>query len=322
MTALTRLIRVFVAVGLTAIVLWTSHPSAVAAAAAGAKLSWIGAAVALVAIDRTLMAYRWLILLCALAPGTRPPFGAVLRIFFVSTFVGTFLPSLGGDVYRAYSLARLHVSGVESAASVLMDRVLGALSILVCGVAALAVAPHLPLSTGVYATLGVAAGACAVAAAIVFHDRAGSAALAIAARLPGARVRRVAAGLTDAVRRYARYHAQLGHVLALSIGVQVLRILQAWCLGLSLGMTASIGAYFVFIPIILLIMLLPITINGLGTSQLAFVWLFQQAAVPAPQAFALSILFVALGVVGNLPGGLLYATAPAGRPDTVPEGRR
>jgi len=29
--------------------------------------------------------------------------------------------------------------------------------------------------------------------------------------------------------------------------------------------------------------------------------------VPEAEAFALSVLFVALGVVGNLPGGLLYA---------------
>ena len=32
-----------------------------------------------------------------------------------------------------------------------------------------------------------------------------------------------------------------------------------------------------------------------------------RAGVPAAQAFTLSVLFVALGVVGNLPGGLLYA---------------
>lgn len=35
-------------------------------------------------------------------------------------------------------------------------------------------------------------------------------------------------------------------------------------------------------------------------------WLFSRAGVGDPQAFALSVLFVALGVVGNLPGALLY----------------
>ena len=61
-------------------------------------------------------------------------------------------------------------------------------------------------------------------------------------------------------------------------------------------------------PLILLVMLLPVTFNGIGTSQAAFVWFFGRAGVAAPVAFALSVLFVALGVVGNLPGGFLYAS--------------
>ena len=104
-------------------------------------------------------------------------------------------------------------------------------------------------------------------------------------------------------------------MLAASAGVQALRIVQAYCLGRALGIEADLTVYFAFIPIILLIMLLPLTVNGLGTSQAGFVWFFTRAGVSSAPAFALSILFVALGVVGNLPGGLLYAMkglSPAG----------
>ena len=38
--------------------------------------------------------------------------------------------------------------------------------------------------------------------------------------------------------------------------------------------------YFILIPIVLLIMLLPVTVSGLGTSQGAFVWLFGAIGVP------------------------------------------
>jgi len=89
--------------------------------------------------------------------------------------------------------------------------------------------------------------------------------------------------------------------------VQVLRIVQAYLLGLAVGITQPLSTYVAFIPLILLVMLLPVTVNGLGTSQAAFVWFFGQAGVGRAEAFALSILFVALGIVGNLPGGLLYA---------------
>ena len=64
--------------------------------------------------------------------------------------------------------------------------------------------------------------------------------------------------------------------------------------------------YFALVPIILLIVLMPITINGIGTTQAGFVWLFGRAGVASAPAFALSVLFLAIAVVGNLPGGLLY----------------
>jgi uncharacterized membrane protein YbhN (UPF0104 family) len=92
----------------------------------------------------------------------------------------------------------------------------------------------------------------------------------------------------------------------MSVGVQMVRVIQAWCLGRALGIETGLVMYFIFIPIVLLIMLLPITVSGLGTSQGAFGWLFGSIGVPAAAAVALSILFVALGVVGNLPGGILY----------------
>lgn len=305
---LSRLFRIAVAIALTAYLIWKAHPSDVLHAAGGADWRWIAAAVALLLADRTLMAYRWMVLLCALTPGSRPPFRAVLRIFFVSTFVGTFLPSVGGDLYRAYSLARLRVSGAESAASVLMDRVLGVMSIVVVGVAALVPGPPAARNPGILVTLALASAACLVAAAAVFSDRAAAAGQALAARLPWPRGARIGARLLEAIRRYARHHGDLLNVLAMSVAVQAVRIVQAYCLGRALGIDAGLAMYFVFIPIVLLIMLLPVTISGLGTGQGAFGWLFGTIGVPAPAAMALSILFIALGVFGNLPGGILYVT--------------
>lgn len=305
--SLSRAVRLSVAIALTAYVIWAAEPRQVAAAARGADLRWIGAAVALVFADRALMAWRWIDLLAALSPGSRPPFAVVLRIFFVSTFVGTFLPSVGGDVYRAYSLSRHDVRMSESAASVLVDRMLGVLSIVLLGAAAVAAAPHLARDPRVVAALAAAGAVCLVAALAIFSGTAASVAQRAAGRLQHPALPRLILKMTDAVRRYANHRGELVRVLAVSIAVQVLRVLQAYCLGRALGIVLPLSAYLVFVPIILLVMLLPITVNGLGTSQIAFVWLFTPAGVPEASAVALSLIFVALGAVGNLPGAVLYA---------------
>ena len=304
---LSRALRIAVALGLTAYVVWRSNPAAILQVSGRADLRWIALAVALVVFDRALNAYRWLVLLRALTPGSRPPLGAILRVFFVSSFVGNFLPSVGGDVYRAYQLSQLQVRPAEAAASVLMDRVLGVLSMVVVAAGAFALIRDVDVP-GVVPALLVTAAGCGVAAAAVFSERTAAFGVALAQRVPSARVHHVARGLSEAIRRYDHHHAALLTVLTISVFVQGLRVVQAYCLGRSLGMTEPIPLYFAFIPLITLIMQIPVTVGGLGTTQLAFQRFFGYAGVAAPQAVALSILFLALGTIGNLPGGLLYAT--------------
>ncbi len=255
------------------------------------------------------MAYRWLVLLRPFSGSGGPRFGAVMRIFFVSTFVGTFLPaSVGGDAVRAYALAKEGVDAPASVVSVLMDRMLGVLSLLVVAVVGLIFARQMAHDPLVLTALAATALVCAATAAVVFSARADALAQKAAGWLPWEKVRALAARLLAAVQVYATRHGDLANVLAGSVGVQMLRIVQAYFLGLALGITQPLTTYLALVPLILLVMLLPVTINGLGTSQLAFVWAFAQTGVPGAQSFPLSVLFVALGAVGNLPGSVLYAT--------------
>ncbi|PYR92846.1 MAG: hypothetical protein DMF84_11295 [Acidobacteria bacterium] len=291
-----RLFRIIVAVGLTAFLFYKSHPTDVVRAAAGADLRWIGLAIALVLIDRTLMALRWIDLLSALTPGSRPRFSIVLRIFFVSSFVSNFVPSVAADMYRAYALSRYDVHLAESTASVLMDRMLGVLSLVIVGLVALPFAREIASDRGLIAGLGMAFLACAMAGVVVFSERAARVVVALASSVPSNRLHRVTASLTEMTR-----------VLVMSVLVQAIRVVQAWCLGQALGIDLPLVMYLALVPAIVLVMQLPITVNGLGTTQWAFEALFvPRGAAPAP-VFALSILFLALGVIGSLPGGLLYA---------------
>lgn len=308
-----KIFRLVLALVLTGVVFYTANPSRILAAAAGADWTWIAAAVALVLVDRTLMAMRWIELLVALAPGSRPPLGTVLRVFFVSSFVSNFVPSVGADLYRAYELSRYDVHLAESTASVLMDRALGVLSVVVVAAVALPFATVEGRQELLLILLFVGA-VCAVAAAVVFSERAATLVRSTAERVPVTLLHRVTAALVDAVRSYATHHAAVTRVLLLSILVQIFRVIQAWCLGHALGVMLPLTTYFAFIPLIVFIMQIPITPNGLGTTQVAFDRFFVPQGAPAPQVAALSILFLGLGILGSLPGGLLYAFSGAKKP--------
>jgi uncharacterized protein (TIRG00374 family) len=312
-----RALRIALAAGLTLLLLWWSDPADVARVALGADWRWLAAAIGLVTVDRGLMAWRWIVLL--------PPdvlrqtaIWPLLRIFFVSTFVGTFLPgSVGGDAVRAWQLSSSpNVRGAIAVASVVMDRLLGvAALIMMAGAGALAMGqvrddPRLTLAILVTAAAAIA-GTFAV-----LSERVAVVALRWMGWLPEA-ISRGAAGVLDALRAYRARRGVVVSVLAASVLVNVLRILQAWMLGRGLSIDAPLGAYFAFVPVILLIMLLPISINGIGTSQAGFVFFFARAGVPEAESFALSVLYLGLGLLGNVPGGFLFATrqkaAAAGR---------
>jgi uncharacterized protein (TIRG00374 family) len=303
----TRATRLLIGLGLTGLALWLAHPSDVLRAASSAHPAWLGAAVLLVVPDRALMAYRWVVLLRAVERGNAVPLLSVLRVFFVSTFLGTFLPSIGGDAARAYGLSRNDFPVADAAASVIMDRVLGAWSLLLFafgGLTLTGVARHDP---AVLTALAITTAGCAAAAAVLYSTAAAATVKRLLSFVPFAALGRTSERLFDSIRRYGQHHAVVANVMAGSLLVQALRILQAYCLGKGLGIEAPLALYVALVPWTLLVMLVPISVNGLGTSQVAFVYLFGLVGVPGAQAFALSVLCIALGAIGNLPGGLIYA---------------
>jgi uncharacterized protein (TIRG00374 family) len=301
---LSTLLRLVVAGALTWYILANAELAEIARILASVSWLPIAAACVLVFVDRFLNAYRSIALLDPVRE-SRPPIVALVRIFFVSTFIGN---TVGTDVTRVWSLSREGVSGSASVASVLMDRLLGVASILIAAVAGLALAPELLSEPRVEWSFAALAAGCALSLAFVFSTRMDDALRSLLVRLPDGAIRRTAARVLDALQAYRGHHGMLGVVLVASIGVQVLRILQAWLLGMSLHAASPIGDYFAFVPIVLLVMLLPITTYGLGTSQLAFAWCFSHSRVPMHEntAYALSVLFIALGLVGNLPGAIWY----------------
>ena len=181
---------------------------------------------------------------------------------------------------------------------------LGVASLLLMGVAGLFLARDLVSNASVVASLAVTAAACALTMAIVFSERGAWAAASRAScrvswQAPGR-------GVIGSVQRYAGTTGSCSCACCSRPSpCRCCGSLQAYCLGRALGITAGLSVYFAFVPLILLVMLLPVTINGLGTSQARFVWFFARAGVAAPPAFALSVLFVGLGMVGNLPGACL-----------------
>jgi hypothetical protein len=112
--------------------------------------------------------------------------------------------------------------------------------------------------------------------------------------------------LSEALSRYRSRRGVLIHVFAWSVAVQLLRIVQAYFLGLGLGLAVPFRYYLVFMPVGLLMLLLPVSVSGFGLPQGVIVWLMRPLGVSDEQSLALSTLIVLTGLAGNLPGLWLW----------------
>lgn len=294
------LIRLAITAAILAILATGIDMGESARAIAAIDLRYLALVLGLVAIDRTVMILRWVLLLRAGGIPITPRDAA--RLFLVSSFVGSFLPAgVGADAARAFGLSRDTTSASEALASVAVDRVLGVLSIVVMSmIGVLAWAPARE-DWRIAATIFALTIACSAvfwasdwlrwAIPDAHHDHT---------------IARRALRLGDAVGRYRGRSGVLAHVMAWSVVVQLLRITQAYFLGLGLGLTVPYSYYLLFMPLGLLMLLLPISISGFGAPQAGFVWMLRPLGVSDAQSFALSTLIVLTGLAGNLPGLWLW----------------
>lgn len=278
-----------------------------AAAAAVVSISrpHLALVLGLVAVDRVIMIWRWVLLLRAAGI----PIGTAdaARLFLTSSFVGSFLPAgVGGDAARAWGLSRVNAKMGDALASVVVDRMLGILSLAAMGAAGLAAwTPDGFDPLRVIAAVLVLALACVAA---FWGDAIVRSAVPVH-RHGGPVVRRLLR-LADAVARYRGHRGALAAVMAWSLLVQVLRIAQAWVLGLGLGLTVPFAYYLLVMPFGLLMLLLPISVSGFGLPQGVLVWLLRPMGVADTTSFALSTLILLTGLAGNLPGLVLWMRRP------------
>jgi uncharacterized membrane protein YbhN (UPF0104 family) len=272
-------------------------------AVAAVSLPHLLLVLALVAVDRSIMILRWILLLRA--SGIAIPTADAVRLFLVSSFVGSFLPAgVGADAARAYGLTRANTAGSEAMASVVVDRLLGITSLVMMAFVGLVTWP----TNQAPWTLPLIVGAAALACIAAFRADDWMRWIIPARRHEGFLTRRVLR-LTDAVGRYRGRRSVLFHVLAWSLAVQLLRITQAYILGVGLGMSVPFTYYLLFMPLALLLLLLPISISGFGLPQGGIVWMLQPMGVPEATSFALSTLILLTGLAGNLPGLFLWLRA-------------
>ena len=95
--------------------------------------------------------------------------------------------------------------------------------------------------------------------------------------------------------------------LLLSFLLQLNVVIHFIFLTKALDIDVPIEAMFFIIPVAIFIMMLPVSINGIGLRETVFVFLFSLFGVPDVEALALAWLAYSFSLAQGILGGMVFA---------------
>lgn len=283
----------------------------------GANIGFLVAATLLMLAASIVRAMRWRIL--AEESGVRyPQFLDYLSIYYAGLFLGAAVPQVAASFAPVVLMTEDGHSWRRAAISILCDRLVETLAILVVAfVAALYLIPDyhrlsaivLLISVGSFAAIGL--GAFLIAKAPGFVER--------FERGPLVKFRKVTDTLQspEAHTLFAGLRSRAGELAFLSFAVAFLQVTVVVLLAESLNLHASIVFLAAVAAMVVLVVMVPISFAGLGSREAILVVLFTAAGEPKDSAVALGVLLFVVGLIARMPGALGWFRRA--RPVPLPE---
>lgn len=267
---------------------------------------------------------KWYILLRA--QGIQIPFRAVLSYTYVGFFFNNFLPAnVGGDLMRGYGLARYTEQAAEAAVSVVVDRIVGLMAFMSSAVIAALVAVffmHQENLRGVEVAATIGLAAIAAGFAVILSRRVRALVERLFAWKLLAPFAPIYSRLSAALNAYRHSYGPLALAFCTSLLTLVLTNFTDYFIAQSLGGGIPLIYIFLFNPIIAFVLLVPISVGGLGVIQAVYPFFYGLVGVPSSLAFTVSLLKQLIIYVTSLVGGVLWWRRKAGAGDAPPQAER
>ncbi len=297
-----RLARYCLGLGLLGVLVVYTDPASLASAFGDISLVDLGLLAAISFLLILVSVVKWQAFLRHL--GISATLRRLFALYLVGYFVNLLMPSvLGGDVVRSLYVAK-GADKAHSISAALLERYTGLVAMLLLALVGVWLTPHVTDVIKVLVLI-VAIGAM-LGSALIFSrsttwllER-----LKIPERFVSV-VRRVEDGLVQGVQA----RGLLIRALVLSFLFHALTVANTAAAGWAVGWeTIPVGELFVVVPLILLVGAIPLSPQGLGIQEGAFVFFLSSLGCTTTQALALALLLRAKSYVLAALGGIAWLT--------------
>jgi uncharacterized protein (TIRG00374 family) len=295
-------IRVIVSIVLIGYLLLKSDIGMIASIVKGAEVQYLLLSFLMLLLSIGVSVWRWDILLRCKNVVVNSY--ELTRLFMIGLFFNNVLPSsIGGDIVKTYKLAKQTSKKSEVISSVVMTRLVGFFSLLAIA--------------GVTVLLGlgkVEARHVIIVFGAMFLLIAGMFTVtrhwfrALARRLSTLPLYPLVRSTYHSIREYRKEKGALTQSFVLAVVFNLLVVAQALLIGVAYGVPLHPYYYFLFIPLIVVFTMLPVSINGIGVRESGFAYFFTPLGVTLEASLTVSLTMYAQLLAASLIGGITYIT--------------
>jgi hypothetical protein len=229
-------------------------------------------------LTNVVFASRWKVALTV--SGIKVSFLTLIRLYFVGTFFNLFLPTIvGGDVVRGYDLAKHSGKKMDAAMSVVVERIVGFFALAFIALLALLLGKSMIENTAVTTVILITCVGYFALTIIVFNGKILKRLVATLKLIKLWNIGERLGRMVDSLHAFTAHKVILWQCFALSIICQTLTILAGYSLALAINLELPPIYFFVVLPMIWIIAMIPVSINGLGLREGAYVFFFTRVGV-------------------------------------------
>lgn len=305
---LKKIVKLAIAAGLLTVIYRYIDVQAALELLTDVKVSYLVLSGVLMNFDRCMMAFKWSLLLeytCSF-----PVIMASLtKSYYYSLLFAPFVPTtVGADVVRGVSVLKDGANKEMLVSSIIMERLLGAVSQLVLAVVALF---FLSLEySGIDSSYLYLSFFLALVLAIVIllpllntperilHKA--------AINIPDWKIVTFAKKTYTAYRQYRNKKRALLHFFLLSLVENSFTIFVMYWLFLSMGVDVTLYAMMLTVPAALFFAKIPLTIGALGVQEGFFILFFSMVGISSEEAVMVSLMVRFVEMMAILPGCLAF----------------
>lgn len=233
----------------------------------------------------------------------------LLFLTLIGYFFTNFMPtSIGGDLVKGYYISQKIKSKVLSYTSIIVDRIVGMFSLaLIAGIATVIMRSQIEYNF-IFWVVSLLLLACSGFILLFFNERLlkkVNDCLGLLNFFQRLKLDSLVKNIYDTITLYKNHKKKLLKTFTLSLAAHFITFLTIYFLSMSLSVHIPFGKILLIMPVIVVLCMLPITMNGLGLREWSFV-LFFRSIIGNVAALSLSLLYLAMFLLISLTGGIVY----------------